>query len=179
MLWASPGACLWHAGVVRILIRFVVNALALWLATYFLSGIYVLGTQYEQITTIGVVAVVFGLVNLLIKPVARLLTTPIRWLTLGLFSLVLNGLLLLLTEYISNRLGYRFHVDGFIAAVLGALLISVASFVLELVLSPFKRRRRREPDPRYDQRYDPRYDPHYDPRYQGYQGHDPRYDQRY
>jgi putative membrane protein len=79
------------------------------------------------------VALVFGVVNTFIRPVAKILTFPIVILTLGLFLLVINGLMLWLTSALSDALGLGFHVEGFLAAFLGALVVSIVSGVLSLV----------------------------------------------
>jgi len=77
-------------------------------------------------------AVIFGLVNALIRPLVRFLTCLINVITLGLFTLVVNALMLWLSGWIAQQLNVGFKVDGFIAAFLGALLISFVSFVLSL-----------------------------------------------
>ncbi len=115
------------------LIRVLINAVALWVATQLVPGIQVGGQNY--ILTLLVVAVIFGLVNAIIKPILALLTCPIYILTLGLFTFVVNALMLLLTSAISDAMGLRFHVDGFIAALIGSIVISIVSFVLSLVLN--------------------------------------------
>lgn len=80
------------------------------------------------------VAVVFGLVNGLIRPIVRLLTLPLFILTLGLFTFVVNALMLLLTSWLSERLDLPFRVHGFGAALLGAVIVSVVSFLLNVLL---------------------------------------------
>jgi putative membrane protein len=79
------------------------------------------------------VALVFGVVNAFIRPVAKILTFPIVILTLGLFLLVINGFMLWLTSALSDALGLGFHVQGFLAAFLGALVVSIVSGVLSLM----------------------------------------------
>jgi putative membrane protein len=120
---------------VRFLIWVAVNALALAAATALLDGIRVTGdTTQDQVLTLILVALVFGVVNAIISPVVKLLSLPFIILTLGLFLFVVNALMLLLTEWISNAFGLGFHVDGFWTAVLGAIVITIATWVLELVL---------------------------------------------
>jgi putative membrane protein len=120
---------------VRFLIWVTVNALALAAATALLDGIRVTGdTTQDQVLTLILVALVFGVVNAIISPVVKLLSLPFIILTLGLFLFVINALMLLLTEWISNAFGLGFHVDGFWTAVLGAIVITIATWVLELVL---------------------------------------------
>lgn len=119
----------------RFLIWVTVNALALAAATALLDGIRVTGdTTQDQVLTLILVALVFGVVNAIISPVVKLLSLPFIILTLGLFLFVINALMLLLTEWISNAFGLGFHVDGFWTAVLGAIVITIATWVLELVL---------------------------------------------
>ena len=119
----------------RFLIWVTVNALALAAATALLDGIRVTGdTTQDQALTLILVALVFGVVNAIISPVVKLLSLPFIILTFGLFLFVINALMLLLTEWISNAFGLGFHVDGFWTAVLGAIVITIATWVLELVL---------------------------------------------
>ncbi len=119
----------------RFLIWVTVNALALAAATALLDGIRVTGdTTQDQVLTLILVALVFGVVNAIISPVVKLLSLPFIILTFGLFLFVVNALMLMLTEWISNAFGLGFHVDGFWTAVLGAIVITIATWVLELVL---------------------------------------------
>jgi putative membrane protein len=80
------------------------------------------------------VALVFGVLNALVRPVLFVLTFPFLLLTLGLFTLVLNAFMLWLTSGLSEALGLGFHVRGFWAAFLGALVVSIVSFALSLLL---------------------------------------------
>jgi putative membrane protein len=119
----------------RFLLWVAVNALAVAAATWLLDGIRVSGaTTTDQALTLVVVGLVFGVVNAVVAPVAKLLSLPFIILTLGLFLLVVNAAMLLLTGWISQQLGLDFHVDGFWTAVLGAIVVTVATWVLELVL---------------------------------------------
>ncbi|MEO5709204.1 MAG: phage holin family protein [Nocardioidaceae bacterium] len=117
------------------LIRVVVNALALAVATWLLADIRLgTGTQGEQIVTLLLVAVIFGLVNALVRPVVKLLSLPFIILTLGLLIFVINALMLLLTSWLSEQLGLGWHVEGFLTALIGALIITVVTWALELAL---------------------------------------------
>ncbi len=119
----------------RFLLRVAVDALALAAAAWLLDGIRVTGaTTEDQVLTLLVVAVVFGLVNAFVAPVVKLLSLPFIVLTLGLLLLVINGFMLLLTEWIATRLDLGFSVDGLWTAVLGAVVITVATWMLEIVL---------------------------------------------
>ena len=89
---------------------------------------------HNEIVTILVVAVIFGIVNAVIKPILSLLTCPLFILTLGLFTFVVNALMLLLTSAVATRLGLPFTVDGFWAALIGSIVVSIVSFVLSVVL---------------------------------------------
>ncbi len=110
----------------RMLIRFAINAVALWVAATFIPGPPGIEFADDSITTILLVALVFGLVNTFIKSIVRLLSLPARILTLGLFSLVINTAMLALTAAVMEQLA----IDGFVSAFIGALVISVVSAVL-------------------------------------------------
>jgi putative membrane protein len=121
-----------------ILLRILINALALGAAIYFVDGITAVRLS-DGITLIGVrdlllVAVIFGVLNAIVKPILKLLTCPLQIITLGLFTLVLNGLLLWLTAWVANEFGVGFAVDGFFPAFLGALIISVVSIVVDFLI---------------------------------------------
>jgi putative membrane protein len=114
-----------------ILIRLVVSAFALWIATVAIDGIDLTGdTTTEKIGTLLVVAVIFGVVNAILRPIIKTLGCAIYALTLGLAAVLVNGLLLWLTSYIAGEIDLHFHVDGFVPAVLGALLIGIVSWLL-------------------------------------------------
>ena len=119
----------------RFVIWVLVNALALATATALLGGIELTGdTTTDQVITLILVALIFGVVNAVIAPVVKLLSLPFILLTLGLLLIVINALMLLLTEWISGLFDLGFEVDGFWTAVLGAIIISIAGWVLNLVL---------------------------------------------
>ena len=120
----------------RFLLRLIITAVALWVATQVVPGIHYAGSP----VTLLVVALLFGVVNALIGGVLRLFTLPITILTLGLFALVINALLLWLTGALSQSLGLGFHVEGFVPSFLGALVISVTRAVLNLFLTESKKR---------------------------------------
>ena len=112
------------------LIRLLVNAAALWVATRIVTGVTYTGALLPFIG----VALVFGAVNAIIRPILKLLTFPLLIVSLGLFAFVLNGLMLWLTSSLSNSLGLGFHVNGFWPAFWGALVVSVVSFVLGILI---------------------------------------------
>jgi len=111
---------------VRFVIRVLINAAALWVADQLLDGITLSGS----IWAILLVALVFGLINAVLKPILKLLSLPVLILTLGLFAFVINAALLGLTAALMDNL----TVDGFWSAVLGGLIIAVVSAVLSRVL---------------------------------------------
>ena len=114
-----------------LLISWLINALALGVAVWLLPGIYVEGDAW---IAVALMAVIFGLVNALIRPLVKFLTCLVNVITLGLFTLVINALMLMLSGWIAQQLNIGFEVKNFWWALLGALIISVVSFVLNLFL---------------------------------------------
>lgn len=115
----------------RFLIRLIVNAAALWVATRVVPGVTFSG---GYLPFFGV-ALVFGVVNAFIRPVAKVLTFPLIIVTFGIFALVVNGLMLWLTSAFSGALGLGFYVSGFWPAFWGALIVSIVSLVLSMLVS--------------------------------------------
>ncbi|MFG2329822.1 phage holin family protein [Streptomyces sp. NPDC048604] len=116
-------------------VKTLANAGALAVATWLLHDITLTGSSTgRKIGTLLLVALVFGLVNFLVKPLVSLLSLPLFLLTLGLITLVINALMLLLTSWLADQLDLSFHVEGFWTAVLGGLIISVVSWALNVVL---------------------------------------------
>ncbi len=113
----------------KLLVRILVNALALGAAAYLVPGIHVGGIGSLLLT-----ALVFGVVNALVRPVLKLLSCPLIIVTLGLFTLVLNALMLRLTAWIGHGLGIDFRVDRFVPALLGAIVVSIVSTLLSWLL---------------------------------------------
>jgi putative membrane protein len=107
-----------------LLLHLLVNAAALAAAAYLVPGIHSGG-----LGSILAIALVFGFVNALIRPVLKLLSCPMIVLTLGLFTLILNALMLMLTASIGRVFGIQFRVDGFVPSFLGALIVAVVSAV--------------------------------------------------
>ncbi|RIQ31172.1 phage holin family protein [Jiangella rhizosphaerae] len=118
------------------IIRLLVNGFALWVATRIVDGVTISSdSTSSEVLTLLVVALIFGLVNALIKPVVQLLSLPLLILTLGLFTLIVNALMFWLTSWIADALDVPFHVEGFFwEAVLGALVVSFVSWILNLLL---------------------------------------------
>ena len=120
------------------LIRTGVNAVALWVAAWLIDGIVLADndtTFASKFTTVILVALIFGVVNAIVKPIAKVLAFPAIVLTLGLFTFVVNAFLLQITEWISGPLGLSFEITEFWwDAVIGALVITIVSMVLNWVL---------------------------------------------
>ena len=124
----------------HVLLRLLVNAAALWVATQVVTGITYTG---DGASLFGV-ALVFGVLNVLIKPILFFLSFPFVILTLGLFTLVINAVMLLLTAAASDALGLGFTVSGFEAALKGALVVTIVSFGLSIFVSDNKTKTQRE-----------------------------------
>jgi len=123
---------------VRLLIRLAINAAALWAATRIVPGI----TFDGDWRLLFAVALVFGILNAVVRPILKLLTFPILIITLGLFIFVLNAVMLWLTGVISDAAELGFQVASFRAAFLGALVVSVVSFALSLFAGSDREHRR-------------------------------------
>jgi putative membrane protein len=115
-----------------ILVRLLINAAALWVATQVVNGISFTG----DVPTLLGVALVFGVLNVVVRPILKLLTCPFIILTLGLFTFVLNAVMLLITSAVSEALGLGLHVEGFVPAFIGAIVVSIVSFALSLFVGP-------------------------------------------
>jgi len=113
----------------RLVLRWLITSLALFAAIYLVPGFHFSGPGWE----VGVVALVFTLVNAALRPLLLLLTCPFVLLTLGLGALVINAALLGLTAQIAALLGIDFRIDSFWAALLGALVISAVTLVLNIL----------------------------------------------
>ena len=119
----------------KILIKLVVTALAVWVATVLVSGIHLHAhTTAGKITTLIVVALIFGIINAVLKPIAKTIGCLAYAVTFGLISIVVNGLLFWLTSWVAGKLSVPFHIDGFVPALLGALIVGIVGWLLSLVL---------------------------------------------
>ncbi|MGB5937688.1 MAG: phage holin family protein [Ornithinimicrobium sp.] len=121
------------------LVRVVANGLAVWVASLIVPGIIFSGSSstLTMIITIGAVGLIFGVLNAIVKPLLFLLSLPLLILTLGLFLVVLNAIMLSLTSWASGVLGLNFVVQDFWwDAVFGALIISIVSAMLSLFDRP-------------------------------------------
>ncbi len=123
------------------LVRLVINALAIAATAWLLPGITVGG---NAMLTIILVALIFGIVNAIIKPIFSFVTCGLYVITLGLFTFIANALMLWFTEDIAKWFGLQFSIDNFWTAIIGALIISVVSFILSLILGGKNRGRAKE-----------------------------------
>ena len=114
----------------KLLLRWLINGVALYVAAELVPGIHTDGGWQ----VLAVMALIFGLVNALIRPILKLLTCPLIMLTLGLFTLVINALMLQLAAWLGRQFDLGFYVRNFWSALLGALVISVVSFVLTMLI---------------------------------------------
>jgi putative membrane protein len=128
----------------RLILRLLANMGALALATWLLSGITLTApTTERKVLTLLIVALIFGVVNAIVKPIFTLVTAIAVVLTLGLFLIVINALMLLLTSWISDQFNLGWSVDGFWTAVLGSLIVSIVSFVVNAFIPEKDDHRRR------------------------------------
>ncbi|MFI0156391.1 phage holin family protein [Streptomyces lydicus] len=117
------------------LVKTIANAAALAVAIWLLKDITLTGENTgRKILTLVLVALIFGLVNFLVKPVVKLLSFPLFILTLGLITLVVNALMLLLTSWLAGKADLAFHVAGFWPALLGGVIISIVSWAMHVIL---------------------------------------------
>jgi putative membrane protein len=129
-----------HSGtMISLILRLIINAVGLWLAVRLVSGIeytdpYGTTDTTGMVITLVVLAIIFTIVNALVKPLVKLFSLPLVILTLGLFTLVINALMLLLTAWLSGFTDYGLTIDGFWAAFWGGLIIALVNFVLGLVV---------------------------------------------
>lgn len=117
----------------KFLIRLIINAIALYAAIVLVPGIDMQAGP-QNWWALLLLALVFGVLNAILRPLLVLMTCPLIILTLGLGTLLINTLLFYLTGVIGSQFGWGFTVDGFLPAFLGAIVVSVVSFVLSLIL---------------------------------------------
>jgi putative membrane protein len=131
----------------RFLVRLIIHAIALWLTTLIVSGGVAVRPFTEgvvpTILTYLLVALIFGIVNGIVGTLIRVVAFPLYVLTLGLISLIVNGLLLLLVGWISSLIGFGLVVSGFWWGVLAALVLAILSWLIGLILRPLTRHDRR------------------------------------
>jgi len=128
----------------RFVVRVLIIAAALFVATALVPGIELLtGSTATKVLTLIVVALIFGVVNAVLKPVIKTIGCLFYLLTLGLIAFVVNALLLWLTSWVAGQLSLPFHITGFWAAFWGAIIVAVVGWVLNVALDEDRRRRRR------------------------------------
>lgn len=134
--------------MLRFILQVIVNAVAIWVTSLVVSGVRIVAgdgapdVDQPAVNTalvVLVIALIFTAVNAVVKPIVKVLALPLYILTLGLFFLVVNALMLLLTSWISGYTDFGLVVDGFWTAVLAPLLISIISLVLSVVVPEEKR----------------------------------------
>ncbi len=132
----------------KLVIRWLINFLALFAAAWLVPGIAVEGGGGW--TVFAIMAIILGLVNAILRPLLKLLTCPLILLTLGLFTLVINGFTLWLSSWIAiNWFDVGFYVDGFWTAFLGGLVVSIVSLILSAILMDKDEKRRRPREARH------------------------------
>ncbi|AAT90117.1 hypothetical protein ATY41_06250 [Leifsonia xyli subsp. xyli] len=127
----------------RFLLKTIINAFALWLTTFVVSGVTVrsyAGSETATVLTYLLIAVIFGLVNAIVGTAIRIVAFPLYILTLGLICLIVNGLLLLIVSRISDAMGFGLHIAGLWPGVLGALALGIIAWLFGLILRPLSRR---------------------------------------
>jgi putative membrane protein len=116
---------------VNLILRWLATAVAVWVAVRYVPGLEVSGGWQG----IAVIAAILGLANALVRPILKTLSCGLIVLTLGLFLLVINAVMLYVTSWVAGELGYSFRIADFTAALIGSLVISVVSYVLSLLLT--------------------------------------------
>ena len=120
------------------IVQLLINAGALYVAVLLTGLDFDFGGENAWLKFV-LVAFIFGLVNTFVRPILQIFTLPITLMTLGLFLLVINALMLLLTGAISGELDLGFVVDGFVAALLGAIVVSLVGFGLSMAIGTTRR----------------------------------------
>lgn len=112
--------------MIKLVIRLVINSVALWVAANFIGGIHL----SEDFVSVAIVATIFGIINSVIKPIVTFFSFPFIILTLGIFTIIINSLMLLLTDYFTQSL----NIESFLSALFGSIVISTVSIVLSSFL---------------------------------------------
>ena len=117
-------------------IRVLINGVAIWFATLVLPGLTIVGadTGWQQLVIILLIALVFGIVNAIVKPIVAFLSIPLYILTLGLFTIVVNALMLMLTAWITEATGWGLRIANFGTACWAAIIVSIVSLVLSVLI---------------------------------------------
>jgi putative membrane protein len=121
--------------MVHFVVKTLINAAAIAVAAWVVHGITLTGdSTAHKAWTLAVVALIFGVINWLVKPVVKFFSFPLFVLTIGLFTFVVNALMFWLTSWVSGRANLDFHVDGFLPALLGSVIVTVVAWILHVVL---------------------------------------------
>jgi len=112
-----------------VILKWLITSLAIFAAIYLVPGIHFTGPGWQ----LGIIAAIFSMVNLLLRPILMLITCPMIILTLGLFSVAINALMLMLTANVAIYLGIEYSIDSFTTAFIGALVISFTSLILNML----------------------------------------------
>lgn len=138
------GGLEWQDRDMQFFFRVIANGLALWLASELVTGLTLTtdGTWQNTVIVVAIISLIFTAVNMIIRPIVKVLTFPLYILTLGLFFIVVNALMLLLTSWVTQWLDYGLSLDSFGAAVIASLVISLVAMVVSAILPRNKRRRR-------------------------------------
>jgi putative membrane protein len=116
-------------GVYAFLVHWAVMTLLLWITSHVFKGV-----TYTSAGALWVAALLLGLVNAVVRPILIVLTLPLTIITLGLFLLVINALMLMFTAWIAGGLGIGFHVDGFWTALWGSIVITVVNWFIDIAI---------------------------------------------
>jgi len=118
----------------KLLLRILIPAVALGVAHLLISGIELTGnSDPKKVATLVIIALIFGVVNAVLKPIIKTVGCVFYVLTLGLIGLVVNGLLLWLCSWIAGKLSIPFHITGFTAAFFGAIIVGIVGWLLNLI----------------------------------------------
>jgi len=112
-----------------VVLKWLITSLAIFAAIYLVPGIHFTGPGWQ----LGIIAAIFSMVNLLLRPILMLIICPMIILTLGLFSVAINALMLMLTANVAIYLGIEYSIDSFTTAFIGALVISFTSLILNML----------------------------------------------
>lgn len=117
-------------------LRVLINGVAIWFAALVLPGLTIVGADgtWQQVGIILLVALVFGIVNAIVKPIVAFLSIPLYILTLGLFSIIVNALMLMLTAWITESTGWGLRIANFGTACWAAIIVSIVSLVLSVLI---------------------------------------------
>ena len=141
----------WNDGGMRFIVRLLINALALWLTTLILNPHVQVSSwdaaadstdwSWPLFWTYMLLALIFGVVNGIIGTAIKIVAFPLYILTLGLISLIVNGLLFLLVAWISTLLGFGLSVESFWWGVLGALVLGIIAWLIGIIFRPLTKQR--------------------------------------